>query len=36
MADKLMYVSYDETKNYPLCRLQLLVEILDYLTLLIN
>ena len=36
MADKLMYIPYDETKNYPFCRLQLLVQTLDYLSLLIN
>ena len=26
MADKLMYISNDDTQNYPFCRLQLAVE----------
>ena len=26
MADKLMYNPYDDTENYPFCRLQLVVE----------
>ena len=26
MADKLMYIANDDTQNYPLCRLQLVVE----------
>ena len=26
MADKLMYIPNDDTQNYPLCRLKLLVE----------
>ena len=26
MADKLMYIPNDDTQNYPLCRLQLVIE----------
>ena len=26
MADKCMYISDDDTENYPFCRLQLMVE----------
>ena len=29
MADILMYILNDETKNYPFCTLQLVVETLD-------
>ena len=29
MADELMYIPNDDTKNYPYCRLQLVVETLD-------
>ena len=29
MADKLMYIPNDDTKNYSFCRLKLVVETLD-------
>ena len=29
MADKLKYVTNDDTQNYPVCRLQLLFETFD-------
>ena len=29
MANKLMYIPYDDTQNYPFCRLKLMVERLD-------
>ena len=29
MADNLLYIPNDDTQNYPFCRLQLVVEILD-------
>ena len=28
MADKLMYITNDEIKNYPICRIQLMVKML--------
>ncbi len=28
MADEMMYIFYDYTQNYPICRLQLVVETL--------
>ena len=32
MAEKLMYIPYDDTQNYPLQRLQLVVEMFGHLT----
>ena len=32
MADKSMYIPNHETQNYPVCRLQLLVETFEYST----
>ena len=29
MAGKLMYISNDDTQNYPFCRLQLVAEMFD-------
>ena len=32
MADKLMYITNDDTQNYHFCRLQLVVEMIGLLT----
>ena len=30
MVDKLMYIPFDDTKNYPYCRLQLVFETFEH------
>ena len=32
MADKLMYILYDDNQNYPFCRLKLVVETFEHST----
>ena len=32
MVDTLIYISNDETQNYPFCRLKLVVETFEHLT----
>ena len=32
MADKLMYISNDDTQNYPFCKFKLVIETLEHLT----
>ena len=36
MADRLMYIPNDDTQNYPLCRLQLVVETFEHSTMWTN